>query len=74
MKKELLDEIINLKSRKQILEAECGTIDHDMHLFTQSQINNMDNDMQRMNVCVTLDAVSKRIKEDEKEFREECRE
>ncbi len=47
MKKEILDEIINLKSRKQELEAECGVKDHNMNVFSHDQLNHMETDMQR---------------------------
>lgn len=69
MKKELLDEIINLKLKRQELEVECGSKDHDMHLFTNRQIEDMEHDMEKRNACVMLDAVNRKIREDEREFR-----
>lgn len=71
MKKELLDEIINLKSKRQELEAECGTRDHDMHVFSNRQIEGMEHDMEKRNACVMLDAVDRKIREDERDFRNE---
>jgi len=69
MKKEILDEIINLKSRKQELEAECGVKDHNMNVFTHDQLNTMETDMQRHNACIALEAINKRIHDDERDFR-----
>ncbi len=46
-KKALLDEIINLKERRAVLEAECGTTDHNINTFSRREINQMEVDTQK---------------------------
>jgi len=69
--KALLDEIINLKERRAVLEAECGTADHNMHTFSKKEIQQMDVDTQKMNACIALDIVNSMIDKDEALFRQE---
>lgn len=33
----ILNEIINLKSHKQMLEVECGIVRHQNHIFSRNQ-------------------------------------
>ena len=70
-KKALLDEIINLKERRAVLEAECGTADHNMNTFSRKEINQMEVDTQKMNACIALDIVNSMIDKDEALFRQE---
>lgn len=50
-KKVLLDEIINLKERRAVLEAECGTTRHNMNCFSRKELHQMDEDTQK-NECL----------------------
>ncbi len=70
-KKALLDEIINLKERRAVLEAECGTTDHNINTFSRREINQMEVDTQKMNACIALDIVNSMIDKDETLFRQE---
>ncbi len=70
-KKALLDEIINLKERRAVLEAECGTTSHNVHSFSRKEIQQMEVDTQKMNACIALDIVNSMIDKDETLFRQE---
>ncbi len=70
-KKVLLDEIINLKERRAVLEAECGTTTHNMNCFSRKELHQMDEDTQKMNACIALDIVNSMIDKDETLFRQE---
>lgn len=67
--KQLLNEIINLKERRHVLEAECGTANYNMNIFSKKEIHQMSEDMENMNTCVALSMVSSMIDRDEEEFR-----
>ena len=70
-KKALLDEIINLKERRAVLKAECGTAKHNFNIFSKKEIHQMDVDTQKMNACIALDIVNSMIEKDEALFRQE---
>ncbi|MCK8058564.1 MULTISPECIES: hypothetical protein [unclassified Fusibacter] len=70
MKKELLDEIINLKAKKQALEVECGVSNQNMNIFSHQQLDEMNREQERQNACVTLEAVNEQLHNDEDVFRQ----
>lgn len=49
MGRQLLDEIINLKAHKQMLEVECGTLFHRRQIFSRNQIHEMEEEICRVN-------------------------
>lgn len=67
--KQLLNEIINLKERRHVLEAECGTVNHNMNIFSKKEVHQMEDDMENMNTCVALSMVNSMIERDEEAFR-----
>lgn len=70
-RKALLDEIINLKERRAVLEAECGSKRHNMNTFSRRELHQMEEDTQKMNACIALDIVNSMIDKDESLFRQE---
>ncbi len=70
-KKALLDEIINLKERRNVLESECGVAEHNIESFSRRELHQMDEDIQKMNACIALDIVNSMIEKDESLFRHE---
>ncbi len=73
MRKDLLNEIIQLKEEKKILEAACGSTDIDRHIFTRSEKEMMKTVRSSDRSTELLKNVERRLWEDEVEFREEHR-
>jgi hypothetical protein len=71
-RKTLLDEIINLKERRAVLETECGVTEHNVHTFSRKEVHQMEEDTQKMNACIALDIVNSMIEKDESLFRQEA--
>lgn len=70
MKKELLDEIINLKSRKQVLEVECGLTNLNVNTLSHEQMHAIEEDTARLNAFVALEAINQLLESDEVVFRQ----
>lgn len=68
-KKELLDEIINLKERRKVLELECGVGNHNLNQLSRQEIRQMKEDINYMNACIALEMINSIIEKDEMEFR-----
>lgn len=68
--KMLLNEIINLKERKKVLENECGVKHHNMNGFSKTELSRMIEDMESIDVCMALDIVNSIIEKDEYKLRE----
>ncbi len=68
-RKELLDEIINLKERRRVLEVECGESTCNIETFSKHEMHQMEEDMMVTDSCVALDIVSSMIEKDEETFR-----
>ncbi len=71
-RKTLLDEIINLKERRAVLETECGVMEHNVQTFSRKELHQMEEDTQKMNACIALDIVNSMIEKDESLFRQEA--
>lgn len=71
-RKTLLDEIINLKERRAVLETECGVTEHNVYTFSRKEVHQMEEDTQKMNACIALDIVNSMIEKDESLFRQEA--
>ena len=69
MKCNLLNEIINLKAHKQMLEVESGTSFHRRQIFSRNQLHEMEEEICRINPAIALRAITRRLREDESEFR-----
>jgi len=71
-KKELLDDIINLKSRQEVLKAECD--DHTIHTdaLSATQLNQMTKDEDlHINPEIALQVVTEQIENDERLLKQE---
>ncbi|MCT4634414.1 MAG: hypothetical protein N4A76_17010 [Firmicutes bacterium] len=68
--KMLLNEIINLKERRKVLENECGVAHHNMNEFSKEELSRMIEDMESIDVCMALDIVNSIIEKDEYKLRE----
>lgn len=69
MKKDLLDEIIQLKEEKKILEAACGSTQIDRHIFSHQEEMRIRELRNSDRSCDMLKDVEKRIQEDERDLR-----
>jgi hypothetical protein len=69
MKKDLLDEIIQLKEEKKILEAACGNVKVDHRIFSHKEELRIRELRGSNQSCDMLKDVEKRIHMDERELR-----
>lgn len=65
MRKDLLDEIIQLKEEKKILEVACGNQEIDRHIFSHTEQIRIRELREKGNVEQLLRDVERRIQEDE---------
>lgn len=66
----ILHEIINLKSRREILEAECGSKEINEFHLSREQHDQMEEDIRRhRNPEVMLEMVEETLHEDEEKLR-----
>ncbi len=69
MRKDLLDEIIQLKEEKKILEAACGNVKMDHHIFSHEEELRIRKLRGSNQSCDMLRDVEKRIHLDESKLR-----
>lgn len=69
MRKDLLDEIIQLKEEKKILEAACGVSNVDRHVFSREEKEHMKALRDTNRSCAMLEDIERRIQEDEEALR-----
>jgi len=72
VKKELLNEIINLKERRNVLEMECGISEKDKHIFSRTEMKEIRKTNDDINACYMLESVNEQIEEDEQLFKSVC--
>ncbi len=65
MRKDLLDEIIQLKEEKKILEVACGNTEIDRHIFSHTEEMRIRELREQGNAQQLLRDVERRIQEDE---------
>jgi len=65
MRKDLLDEIIQLKEEKKILEVACGNKEIDRHIFSHAEQMRIRELKEQGNAQQLLKDVERRIQEDE---------
>jgi len=66
---ELLNEIINHKMIKKVLEAECGRYHKDYHIFTRTQVNEISQTVNMQSSDLALIAINAQIASEEEMFR-----
>lgn len=71
MRKDLLNEIIQLKEERKILEAACGNAEIDRHIFSREEKIMMKTLRNSNQSDEMLRDVERRLWEDEREFRSE---
>lgn len=71
MRKELLDEIIQLKEEQRLLQAACGNTEINRHVFTKQENEMMKTLWQDSRTLEMLAEVERKLRADEEIFRRE---